>query len=167
MNKNLCIRRAIKRNRFGAERDSRMGPESISRSGSPDKARGIASFGSQRPPPRIRRRILPLSRISPPIGAGSSLNCCREIYSTYTSALANARVWKGFTVPPPPTLPPFSSPGGEIGFTILRCPWKPGTSGLCAARTFILYPTRLLSEYAILQCGFFFLFFPPFFISKS
>lgn len=37
MNKNLCIRRAIKRNRFGAQRDGRMGPNPSDQLRSPIK----------------------------------------------------------------------------------------------------------------------------------
>lgn len=60
MNKNLCIRRAIKWNRFGAERDSRMGPNP-SASRDPDKARivvwvpGTAAQPAKDPLARIRR----------------------------------------------------------------------------------------------------------------
>lgn len=90
MNKNLCIRRAIKRNRFGAERRAEWGR--IHQPGDPDKAEDrLGPTVLSRQPPAQRKEGSSRARAyPPPISAGSS-NCCREIYSTYTYARANAR----------------------------------------------------------------------------
>lgn len=78
----------------------------------------------------------------------------RNLFHLHIRMSKHGRVWKGFTV-----LLAFSSPGDEIGFTILRYSWKPGTSGLYVRCTFVLYPTALRSEFAIFQGGYFFSIF--------
>jgi len=79
----------------------------------------------------------------------------------YEEGLYRSAATTPLLLPPPlPPPPPFSYPGSEIGFTILRCPWKPGTSGLYARCTFFaLYSTALRSRYAIFQRFFLFFFY--------
>lgn len=155
MNKNLCIRRAIKRNRFGAQRDDRMGPNPSAQLRSPIKQRIVVWVPWTTPSPSshpveesFRADIRRLERDRLGIVAAKFIPLTHPHRQTQTRMEGLYR---------PAAL--FLSTGDEIGFTILRCPWKPGTSGLYVRCTSVLYPTALRLEYAIFQRGFSFLFF--------
>lgn len=163
MNKNLCIRRAIKRNRFGAERVAEWGR--IHQPRDPDKAED--RLGPTVLPRHPRARALPRrkegssrARIRRRFQRDRRIVAAKFIPLTHTHGQARAQ--KGFTVLPSP-LQPFSP--GEIGFTILRCPWKLRTSGLCARCTSVLYPTGASHPSCHLSTAQFFslLCFLPFF----
>lgn len=171
MNKNLCIRRAIKRNRFGAERGAEWGR--IHQPGDPDKAGdrlGPTVLPAQSPCSRSRAHLPPRSkegrkerssraRIRRRFERDRRIVAAKFIPLTHTHGQTRAQ--KGFTILPP-SLPPFSP--SEIGFTILRCPWKPGTSGLCARCTSVLYPTGVSHPSMPSSCGSFFFLSPSFFL---
>lgn len=163
MNKNLCIRKAIKRNRFGAEKRAaaEWGRIHQAAGGSPIKR------GSRRLDPEDPSS---LSLSSSPAEGSSACVCCvsrrrlprdrRRIVAAKFIPLthppwANARARERALLT---VFFSFPGPRDEIGFTILRCPWKPGTSGLCASHCILRlarYRAALSPPLCSSTCGFF------------